>query len=275
LRAVGTEVQGGLSALLAAADLVVDCGPSRTGAGRAELYRRHRVPAVFCGGERDRGLGPLVHSGLNPNAARQPGDLRLLSCNTTALARVVAGIGPDRIESVDATVLRCSTDTDKAAKGITNGAVLAPSPSHHGADLAQVTPHPPVRTVSATVPMTAGHCIHARIALRGLAPSEALDRLAGCPRIELLAAGVPAYTAELKRRSSARWQDRHRLQVLPIGSSGVGVLELWLALDNQAITIPEVLDVIQLATGTAAAGQAQARSDRMLGIRTAREDGSR
>jgi glyceraldehyde-3-phosphate dehydrogenase (NAD(P)) len=266
LRDAGTPPQGDLSALLASADVVVDCGPARSGASRAPAYLASGVPAIFCGGERDARLGPLVHSALNPGAATPGGCLRLLSCNTTALARVLAGIGPADVAALDATVLRCSTDTDKAAKGITNGAVLSPAASHHGDDLREVAPGPAVRTVAATVPMTAGHFIHARVTLRGgVGPAEALDRLRVAERVSVLAEGLPVSTARLKHQSPAPWHDRHVLQVLPIdGAALPGTLEVWLSLDNQAITIPEALDAIQLAHGNCTAHQARMRSDRIL-----------
>lgn len=262
---VGTTVRGDLAELLALADVVVDCGPARTGALRAPMYESCGVRVIFCGGERDARLGPLMHSALNPDAARQRDSLRLFSCNTTALARILAGIGPGGVTRLEATILRCGTDTDKAAKGITNGAVLTPAPSHHGDDLWQVAPGPVVRTVVATVPMTAGHVIHARVTLRGdLSPAEALGRLRAAGRVSVLPGPAPVHTAHLKQQSQAPWHDRHDLQVVPIGPAGLaGPLEIWLSLDNQAITIPEALDAIQLVRGSTAR-QARARSDRML-----------
>jgi glyceraldehyde-3-phosphate dehydrogenase (NAD(P)) len=274
LRAAGSAVKGDLTALLESADIVVDCGPSRTGASRADLYRVHGIRAVFCGGERDARLGPLVHSALNPEAATRPGGLRLLSCNTTALARVIAGIGPGDIRTLDATILRCSTDTDKATKGITNGAALAPRPSHHGDDLREVAPGPAVRTVAATVPMTAGHFLHARVMLRaGLSPADALDRLRTAGRVGVLTGDGPVHTALLKERSAAPWHDRHEVQIVPIEGAAADSLELWVSLDNQAITIPETLDVLQLAGGSGPAERIRARSDRLLRPETPSEGG--
>ncbi|ANP50333.1 hypothetical protein AVL59_12505 [Streptomyces griseochromogenes] len=269
LREVGTEPKGDLDQLLASADIVVDCGPSRTGAGRSEVYAAHGVRAVFCGGERDARLGPLIHSALNPQVAARPGGLRVLSCNTTALARVLAGIGPDDVRTLDATILRCSTDTDKATKGITNGAVLARDPSHHAADLRAVAPGPTVRTAAATVPMTAGHFLHVRLTLRaGLGAAEGLDRLRRAERVDVLAGEEPVHTAQLKERSEAPWHDRYDVQIVPIGQPGKDRLEFWLSLDNQAITIPETLDAIQLAAPGGTARQARLTSDRMLRTRS-------
>ncbi|MGW7824491.1 hypothetical protein ACWGLF_41930 [Streptomyces puniciscabiei] len=270
LREAGTDVKGDLAELLDSADLVVDCGPSRTGAGRAEIYAAHGTRTVFCGGERDTRLGPLIHSALNPEAAARPGGLRLLSCNTTALARVLAAIGPDDVTALDATIVRCSTDTDKAAKGITNGAVLARDPSHHADDLRAVAPGPAVRTTAATVPMTSGHFLHVRLTPRaGIGAAEALDRLRRAERIEVLAGEGPVHTARLRQDAEAPWHDRYDVQIVPVAQPGEALLEFWLSLDNQAITIPETLDVIQLAALGGTAHDARRTSDRILRTLTA------
>lgn len=270
LAETGTAVQGGLSALLAAADVVVDCGPSRTGAGRAERYLAAGVPAVFCGGERNRELGPLVHSALNPEAARGRSGTRLPSCNTTALARTLAALGVAHIAGLEATIVKCSTDTDKAAKGVTNGALLAPTPSHHADDLVELVPELTARTLSSVVPMTAGHFIHARIALRDSLPIEAaVERLAEAERIAVWQGPDAVDTSRVKAVRDTPWQDRHELIAAPIAPVRGPVLDLWLSLDNQAITLPETLDVIQLAVGTADVREVRALSDALLAGRPA------
>ncbi len=186
LEKAGISVRGSLDDLLDACDAIVDCGPSGTAGSRAALYRAHERRRIFCGGERDPGLGPLVHSALNPEVAPAAA-VRLLSCNTTALARVLAAVGTEAVASLDATIIRCCTDSDKAGKGITNGAAIYPAATHHAHDLSELVPGVALRTAAMTAPMTAGHVIRAQLRLAGGCLAEtALDRLAAEPRITVL-----------------------------------------------------------------------------------------
>lgn len=260
LRAAGVTPAGLLPDLLAATDVVVDCGPSRTGADRHATYRAAGVRVVYCGGERDTRLGPLVHPEHNPGAAVDAESVRLTSCNTTALARVVAAVGAENVGKLDATVVRCATDTDKAAKGITNGAVLSPRPSHHASDLVAVIPGLAARSVAMTVAMTAGHVIHARLRPRPgtrLSPTSRIDLRDGVDTIS-----TAAMKAEVPRPS----HNRYELVVQAIADRTDRQLDLWLYLDNQAITIPEALDVLQLVGGVSDPVTARSRTDRVLGL---------
>jgi glyceraldehyde-3-phosphate dehydrogenase (NAD(P)) len=263
LRAAGVQVRGELEDLLGLADLVVDCGPSGSGASRAERYRLAGVDAVYCGGERDPALGPLVHSAANYPVALHNGSVRLASCNTTALARLVAAVGADSITAVRATVLRCSTDTDKAAKGITNGAVFSGAQSHHAADLATLFPGLAASSWAATVPMTSGHTVFVQLGLKGTA-AAALAGLRSAPRLRV--ADDPAgrvHTAALAEqaaRQGARWAQRAAVVVQVCRAEG-DELVCWLALDNQSITIPEALDVIRARSGVADVVTARALTD--------------
>jgi glyceraldehyde-3-phosphate dehydrogenase (NAD(P)) len=242
----GVHLAGGWHDALAQADLVVDAGPSRSGAGRAGAYDRHGVPVRYCGGERSAALGPVVHSGLNHALGHRLRSARLPSCNTTALGRLVAAIGVHAISRLEATVVRCCTDSDKAAKGVTTGAVFDARPSHHAADLRAVVPGLDVASVVMTVPMVSGHVIHASVWLREPGADEIAGRLAAAPRVAVLGNDQGHDTAVIKteaRLSGAPRGDRYSLavQVYEVDPARVNV---FLSLDNEAITVPETLDAL-------------------------------
>jgi len=261
----GVPVRGGLAALLAEAEIVLDCGPARSGAGRAARYHRAGRTAVFCGGERDPRLGPLVHPALNADTVPGRTGLRLASCNTTALARVVGALGAHRVAELDATVVRCATDTDKAGKGITEGAVLSPGLSHHAGDLRAIVPGLSATSAAMTAPMTSGHVIRLRIDLCGLDATAAMAALGTEPRIEVADASTAFSTAVHKSLVDEPWHRRYRVVLTPVAPVG-DRLDLWLHLDNQSVTVPEALDVLQLAGGGTTAGEARRRTDHALGI---------
>ncbi|WP_033341509.1 hypothetical protein [Catenuloplanes japonicus] len=247
LRQSGAVVAGALADLLADTDAIVDAGPARSGASRASAYRVAGVRVVFCGGERSADLGPLVHPDLNADAIRDAAVVRLVSCNTTALSRMIAAFGPAEVSGVEATVLRCATDTDKAGKGRADGLLIGAGSSHHGADLAALRPG--LRAVSAavTVPMVCGHVIDLRVRC-GPPLHELRQRLASRPRICLREPGESIDTAVLRAeagRNGRRWGQRFELVVRPPADLDPdGRSRWWLALDNESITVPELMDVL-------------------------------
>lgn len=244
LAAAGVTVRGPWSDALRRADLVIDAGPSRSGAGRAPSYAAAGVAVRFCGGERDRGLGPVLHSALNRSAGVGTRTARLASCNTTAIGRVLAALGVAEIAGAHATVVKCATDTDKAGKGITNGAVFDARPSHHASDLAEIVPDLPLTSQALSVPMVSGHLILLRVRMRPGAAASAVERLGDASGITLLDAGRAHDSATIRFAAltgSVRG-DRHDVAV-QVHADG-DMLSLALSLDNEAVTIPEAVDAV-------------------------------
>jgi glyceraldehyde-3-phosphate dehydrogenase (NAD(P)+) (phosphorylating) len=253
LRSAGIEPAGAVADLLARADLVVDAGPRGTGAGRYDGYRRAGLVSVFCGGETDPRLGPLVHPALNPFRIRGHRSLRVPSCNTTALARLVAAAGTGDVGTVRATVLSCVTDTDKAGKGITNGTTFDIRTTHHGEDLESLAPGVRAAVRSAGVPSVCGHLALVQLGLRRPVAAAVAGRIGRAPRISSLAADTRHSTAEMKAAAYRRrpYGDRYDLAVAAQVDDPVTVTA-WISLDNEAITVPETIDVIRGCAGVPA-----------------------
>lgn len=260
LRAAARRTRGDLDDALACADIVADCGPAGSGAARLTAYQSAGVRAVFCGGERELPAATLVHSALNLEAAIHSSACQLVSCNTTALGRLVAAVTLAQVSRLEAVILKCCTDADKAAKGITNGLMLAARPSHHGDDLATLVPGLNITTTEAIAPMLTGHVIHVRLTTRTERPAPSGQRLL------MRAAAEPLSTAALKDALWRRpWHDRYEVVVQSIRIDGT-THELWLSLDNEAVTIPELLDVLTVMTGRADPVAARMETDQALGI---------
>jgi glyceraldehyde-3-phosphate dehydrogenase (NAD(P)) len=272
LRRAGLSCHGELADALAACDVLVDCGPAGSGATRHAGYTRAGARVVYCGGERSRELGPLVHPRLNPLALVTGTTHRAPSCNTTAVARVLAAVGPDRVTGLELVVLKCCTDNDKANKGVTNGARLSGRPTHHAGDLRELCPDLRVASAAATLPMICGHVIHVRLDTGGTVPAaELAARLRGDPRIALHEEPDDLDTAALKDALWRRpWHNRYELVVRPLSAEDGRTQELWLALDNEAVTVPELIDIVR-CSGTGGYEPPEARTNAALGIDTARQ----
>jgi len=265
LREFGIEPAGDLDDLLANADLVIDAGQGGTGAGRFPRYQRTGLISVFCGGETDPRLGPMVHPALNYARAIGSRSIRLPSCNTTALGRLIAAAGPSDVGEVEAAVLRCVTDTDKADKGITNGTTFDIRASHHGRDLEAMVEGVRVRVRAAGVPSICGHVALVQLRLRRPEAETVAQRIARTRRVAILAPDQRHDTGQIKAhvyRTTARG-DRYELAV-QLAVDDAQTITAWIALDNEAITVPEAVDVMRASAGGTAADQVRDITDAAL-----------
>ena len=136
----GIEVSGTLEELLDEAFIVVDCTPNNVGASYKDLYLEKGVRAIWQGGEDHDVAGFSFNAEANYDDAIGKKFARVVSCNTTGLARtifpLVRDIGVDRIY---ATMIRRGVDPNDSKKGPVNAITpVLKVPSHHGPDLKTV-----------------------------------------------------------------------------------------------------------------------------------------
>ena len=79
----GYECSGGLSDLLAIADVVVDCSPGKMGADNLAKYQAAGVKYLFLGGEKHALTGLSYTSSANHAENLNAQGTRVDSCNTT------------------------------------------------------------------------------------------------------------------------------------------------------------------------------------------------
>lgn len=264
----GFVLHGDLDDLTSRSDVIVDCGPRGTGATRDAGYQSAPVNVVYCGGESHCITGFTFTTAVNFEEARGRKRVKVGSCNTTGLARLIAALMPlGPIERVDATLVRSVSDPDKAAKGFL-GAEVVLGRSKHAADIEWLFPDVKVWTQAFAVPTNVGHAIS--LSIEGISPGAPVrDRLMATPRITV---GDAEATARLGGErvispmagirddhpelliwdESIRW-DGDRLKV-----SG------WV--HSESITVPEMIDATRLLGGsTAPVAECAHRTDTALG----------
>lgn len=269
----GFPVRGDLDALIAAADIVIDCAARGQAASRAPIYRAAAKPFVVQGGEKHDITGFTYSSFVNFSGLPARPGARIGSCNTTGMTRVLSSL--DRffgVEAVQAVIIRCAADPDKENKGIANGAVVTPGLSHHGRDVALLLPHIPIRSQALTVPMNHGHVITLAIRLKKpVEHDKVCQLLSALPRIRLADEADGLSTPELAEaaaRCGHRRGDRHavtiwRSSIVVEGRS----LFLHMAIHMESIVVPETVDCIRGLLGLSGrAGQAMWLTDQALGI---------
>ncbi|MDD5771145.1 MAG: type II glyceraldehyde-3-phosphate dehydrogenase [Candidatus Omnitrophica bacterium] len=137
----GIAIEDTLEKGLEKADMVIDCTPGKIGAQNVkDIYSKFKnLKVVLQGGEKDADGMVSFSSSTNYEAAVNKDFVRVVSCNTTAMARIYGAI-LDIFSNViiDNTAMRRAADpSDEKSSLPPDASSLSPS-YHHGADLITV-----------------------------------------------------------------------------------------------------------------------------------------
>ncbi len=268
---------GGLQDLLRQVDVVVDATPKNIGAANAPAYAAEGVKAIFQGGEKHELAGVSFVAQANYEEALGRDSVRVVSCNTTGLVRVLSALR-DRslLARARGVLIRRGTDPwESHAGGLIN--TLLPEeniPSHQGPDAKTVIPDLDLVTIAAAGPFNLSH-VHFLVveAPREIDREEVLDALGAAPRIAFVRAsdGVAAPNSvieivrDLGRPRADLWEVALWEDTLAV--SGREVF-LTYQVHNEAIVIPENVDAIRAITAEEPDGvKSIAATDESLGIR--------
>jgi glyceraldehyde-3-phosphate dehydrogenase, type II len=153
-------VVGTLDDLLKKVDLVVDCTPKGIGAKNKALYEQAGVKAIFQGGEKHELAGYSFTAQVNYSGALNRQFTRVVSCNTTALCRVLHSLHKRGwVKRARAVLLRRGTDPWESHKnGMINTAIPETKvPSHQGPDAQTVIEGLNITTMAGAGPYNLSH----------------------------------------------------------------------------------------------------------------------
>lgn len=189
----GLTVSGGVEDLLREAEVVVDAAPDKIGGGNRALYDRLGIPAVFQGGEKPSVADHSFNALANYAACLGSRRLRVVSCNSTGIARAASLLAARYgIRRWEATLIRRAADPGESRKGPINGILPGLDfPSHHGPDVQTVLPGLPIHTTALTVSTNLMHVHVNHVQLeRAPADVEELVRVfSGAARFKVFEAG--------------------------------------------------------------------------------------
>jgi len=274
--AAGLSVAGRLADLLKKIDLVVDASPDKVGKSNAALYRAAGVRAVFQGGEKSDVAETSFNALGNFAAALGKRFVRVVSCNTTGLARAVAVLSPKwGVEHWEATLVRRAADPAESKRGPING--ILPTfqlPSHHGPDVRTIFPELSIATTAVVVPTTLMHVHvnHVRLRRPPGSTAEVLAAFRAAPRFRVFAPwehvdGTPQ-VMEFARDRGIGFNDMMENVVWEEGLKLDGPdLYFFQAIHQESIVVPENIDAIRAMTNPSANAAASiAQTDRALGL---------
>ncbi len=270
----GIGVRGSLEEGLSRADVVVDATPAGIGAKYKELYERLGIRAVFQGGEKHEVAGFSFNALVNYSQALGRRFVRVVSCNTTGLARTIYPIHREYgVEGAFAVLVRRAADPWESRKGPINA--IVPSlhiPSHHGPDLRKVF-EVPITTAAVVVPTTIMHLHVVRLKLsREARPGDVVELLAGTPRVIIVSGGDGLRsTAEIMEMARGMGRGYGDLYEIAVWEESISVHGRWLhyfqAVHQEADVVPENVDAIRAVMGLEEDGMASiSKTDSTLGI---------
>lgn len=277
MRAAAIPVAGGLSDLLGACDVVVDCTPKKIAPGNKAVYESAGVKAVFHGGEAHALTGHSFVAQSNYASALGRSSTRVVSCNTTSIVRTLGALkAAGLLKRARGTLIRRASDPWEAhAEGIMNTVVPEKViPSHQGPDALTVIPDLDVVTIAVKAAHNSSHLHTWWVELtRQATRDEVLAAFRAAPRIAFIRSsdGLVALNStielmtDLGRPRGDMWEVALWEDILAVdGGQACYAYQVF----NQAIVIPETVDAIRALSGIEPdAVQSIRKTDASLGLR--------
>jgi len=271
----GIDLVGDVEDLVAASDVVVDACPSGVGADNAAIYREHDTPALLQGGEDADAADASFNARANFHAVTDADVVRVVSCNTTGLSRLIAPLREAYgVEKVRATLVRRGGDPAQTDRGPINDILPDPVsvPSHHSPDVNTIFPDLDIDTLGLKVPATLTH-VHSLNVTLGSEPSaeDVRDLLSGETRLFVPPAWLGLDGAgAIKELAQDAGRPRADVWENCIWGESITVegpdLYLFQAIHQESDVVPENVDAIRAITGVADRQESMHRTDAAMGL---------
>jgi glyceraldehyde-3-phosphate dehydrogenase (NAD(P)) len=276
MEAARIPVSGALDELLGRIDVVLDCTPKKIGAQNRPRYQAAGVKSIWQGGETHETAGYSFVAQVNYEGALGRDSARVVSCNTTALSRVLHALHRRGwVKRARAVLLRRATDPwESHVNGMINTVVPETRvPSHQGPDAQTVIPGLDITTMAGAGPYNLSHIHFAMVeTTRRVSVDELRDALWDAPRIAFVRAddGLVALNSvnELMRDIGRPRADMWEVAVWE-DALAADDREAYLTFQvhNESIVVPETVDCIRALTGIERDGTTSiAKTDAALGV---------
>lgn len=258
LRLNGIPVLGTIVDLCKKVDVIVDCSPGKMGMDNKEKYYvPNKVKAVFQGGEKSKVAEVSFTAQCNYNEAVGKNYVRVVSCNTTGLARTLNEV--DKlfgIQAVYATMIRRAADQWDIASGPINGIEpVLELPSHHGPDVKTVLHGFETFTNALSVSTTLMHVHTVTVDCKKTPVKEEMTRAWEiAPRIRIIEGkmGITS-TPEIMEYAKDLQRDRGDMPEICIWREAIGVqgnkLLYIQAIHQESDVVCENIDCIRAVMG--------------------------
>jgi len=271
----GIDVAGPVEELVEASDVVVDACPSGIGEANKPMYEERDTPALYQGGEDADAVDASFNARSNFQDVEGADHVRVVSCNTTGLSRLLAPLIEEYgVEKARVTLVRRGGDPGQSSRGPINDILPDPVtlPSHHGPDVTTVFPDLSIDTLGLKVPATLMHTHSVNVELSEAPDAEDVrGLLAGESRLFLI---PPEHdidgAGKLKEYANDRGRPRGDIWENCVWSESISVegndLYLFQAIHQESDVVPENVDAIRAVLGEADAAESIERTNEAMGV---------
>jgi glyceraldehyde-3-phosphate dehydrogenase (NAD(P)) len=257
----GVEISGVTEDLVARSDIILDCTPGKLGVNNMQMYKDGKAKAIWQGGEKHSPIGVSFNALTNYDESIDKDYVRVVSCNTTGLARTLYPLSQKHgIDNVQAVMVRRSGDPKDSDRGPLNSIEpVLDVPSHHGPDVQTVMSNLNIQTMAVKVPTTIMH-VHCVIVTLKRSPviKDILSLWEATPRVNLVDGflenkgtairNLPG-TAEIMELARDLSYRRGDLNQIVVWRDGVHILEdklyYYQAIHQESDVVPENIDAIR------------------------------
>jgi len=269
------DLAGEVEELVDAADVIVDACPSGIGAENKSMYEEHGTPALYQGGEDADLVDVSFNARSNFEEAEGADHVRVVSCNTTGLSRLLAPLREAYgVEKVRATLVRRGGDPAQSSRGPINDTLPDPVtvPSHHGPDVNTIFPDLDIDTLGMKVPATLTHTHSVNVELASDADTESVrelleaeSRLFVIPeRLAIDGSGtLKEFALDAGRPRGDVWENAVWGESITVEGSD---LYLFQAIHQESDVVPENVDAIRAVTGAADREESITTTDEAMGV---------
>jgi len=274
---VNIPVAGFAEDLFKSCDVIVDCTPGKVGATYKPLYEKLGKKAIFQGGEKKDVAEVSFTAQCNYDKARGKQFVRVVSCNTTGLARTLWAVHQAfGIAESFVVLIRRAADPNDIKTGPINSIVPELTiPSHQGPDVQTVIPEVPITTVAVKASTTLMHLHVVRAKLKKNASVEEVIKVfQNTPRVKLIS-GVDGFLStshimDYGRDTASLRGGRDDLMKIMVWADSISVkgneLIYLMAIHNESDVIPETIDAIRAVMNVCDAKTSMEKTDRSLKI---------
>ena len=253
----GIPVEGTILDIIEEADIVVDGAPKKIGKQNLEnIYKPHKVKAILQGGEKAKDVEDNFNALWSYNRCYGKDYVRVVSCNTTGLCRILYAINSiAEIKKARIVLVRRAADPNDDKTGPVNAITPNPVtvPSHHGPDVVSVVPEfeGKILTSAVIVPTTLMHMHTLMVEVEGnIGRDDVLEAIKKTPRIITVKAEEGfSSTAKIIEYGRDLGRLRYDINELVVWEESINVLEneifLMQAVHQESIVIPENIDCIR------------------------------
>jgi len=269
------KLAGDFQDLLGQVDVIVDASPKTIPAQhKKEFYVPKKIKGIFNGGEKPEVADVSFTAQCNYDDAVNKNYVRVVSCNTTGLARTLHALDEKYgLEAVHASLVRRAADPWDIRHGPINALVpVLELPSHHGPDVNTVLKGFPVFTTALAASTTLMH-MHTVIADCKSMPDvdEVIEEFHKTTRVLVVdnASGVRS-TAEVMEFAKDLNRNRGDMPETIIWKEGVGVenskIFYMQAIHQESDVVPENIDAIRAVMGFEDGKKSIEKTNKAMGI---------